>query len=490
MPDRSPNVFVLTVDSLRADAYEAWMDKLAATIQGVEFRNAFATASNTGSSMPALAAGVYCDRVANATPNLKLGESRDDDGLTTLAEALSDAGYECSLWSDNVIFGAERNYDRGFGGGRTGTPNWKNRAQTLVQRTGSDRLFDACRWAYFNVLGRIESAVASDANYYVSAETHHRSVLDALEDTSGGQMHWIHYMDVHHPFEPPAEYLADRPLHADRRPEELADLSSAAIVRNRGAGTSDEDVEDVEQAYLAACEYLRDRIASFVETLIERDHYVPGHDVLVFTADHGEGFDRELHGMLGHTPTPAFWDDLVRVPLIVGHPAWDAAAVEYQVSQIDLIPTVLRALDVPVPDSAEGTAAERPSDLRRERIFFTATGPYRTYHGVRSRSGRKLFADRISDSDSVELTGDDGDELDRERVLLTRVEDGEETIEFERDLDARTKPSNAADRKHWRELHRRLCDARGEVATRRFDAMLTDETVAQLEQLGYVDNIR
>ncbi|SDD47849.1 Arylsulfatase A [Natrinema hispanicum] len=483
---------MLTVDSLRADVYQELMEDVTKTIRGVEFTTAFATASNTGSSMPTLAAGVFCDRVANGEPNLKLGETSGKDELTTMAESLSDAGYDCSLWSDNVIFGSERNYDRGFDDGRAGTPNWKKRAQKIIQRTGSDRLFNVCRWAYFNVLGRIEEKVISDNNYYISANTYHKAVLDSLEQASGGQMHWIHYMDVHHPFEPPTEYLETRSLHTDRTSSELAELSSQAIIQNRGKGMTDEDIDDIEQAYLAACEHLRDQLVSFIETLIDRDHYVPGHDVIVLTADHGEGFDRDRHGMLGHTPTPAFWDDLVHVPLVVGHPEWEEGTIDCQVSQIDLVPTILRAVDVSVPPSVDGQATALPTELCREHVYFTATGPYRTYHGIRSNTGWKLFSDRISDSESIELTGSDDDQAkqDHERILLTTAGKSTETIRFECQLDDKTRPTDGDEREKWRILRQQLCDTKGEVATRRFDAMLSDETVAQLEQLGYVDNIR
>lgn len=465
------------------------MREVTAAVRGLEFTNAYATASNTGSSMPTIAAGVYCDRVADGSPNLKLGETSEEDGVTTLAEAFSETGFECSLWSDNIIFGSARNYDRGFGGGRTGTPTWKKRAQKAVQRTGSDRLFDVCRWLYFNVFDRLAASLPTENSYYTPAGTHHESVLASLERQSGGQLHWVHYMDVHHPFDPPAEYIDFDSLNTERSPSELAELSSSAIIRNQGGATTDADVEDIEQAYYAACEHLRDQLVSFVERLIDREHFVPGHDLLVLTSDHGEGFDRDLHGMLGHTPTPSFWEDLMRVPLVISHPDWESGTTDDQVSLIDLVPTVLTALDVPVPESAQGRAADRPANLDRKHVYFTATGPYRTYHGVQHRSGWKLFADRISDADSVELTGSD-ETQDRERVLLTRVTDDGEAIRFERKLDAGDHPTDPTDRERWLDLHRRLRDERDGVATRRFDEMLTDETVQQLQELGYVDNIR
>lgn len=539
MVDRLPNVFVLSVDSLRADAYHELMGSFAGLVEGVDFADAVATANATGSSMPTLAAGVYTDRIASGTPNLKLGEAGESPEVTTMAEALSRAGYDCWLWSANTIFGSARQYDRGFEGGRAGEATWKKRVQELVQRKGSTRLFNLGRWLYFNVFESVKHLLTDDGTYYPSGRTYHRSVLESLDGDSGGQMHWIHYMDVHHPFDPPAEYFASRTFNTDWNRARLAELSSKAIIENRGADISDEDVEDVSQAYLACVEYLRDQLTEFVETLLDRGHFVPGHDVLVLTADHGEGFDRDRYGMLGHTPTPAFWEDLVRVPLVVSHPDWEPDTVSRQVSLIDLMPTVLDAVGVNVPDTVDGRTAKQPREMCRDYAYFTATGPYRTYHGIRSESGWKLFSDRINEADSVELTGTD-EANDYERVVLTEIESSRaerspvesdpiesdpiesgpvendpiehgpvdrgpvesgpiepgsvvrtrESIRFECELTERGRPSGDADRTQWATLLRRLVDTKGSVATRRFDETIAEDVEEQLRQLGYVDDIR
>lgn len=489
MIDRSPNVFILSVDSLRADAFHELMADFPALVEGVVFEDAVATANATGSSMPTLTAGVYADRIASGTPNLKLGEPGGVDDVTTMAEVLTPAGYDCWLWSANTIFGTARQYDRGFTGGQAGEVTWKKRVQELVQRRGSTRLFNLGRWVYFNVFESIKDLLTSDGTYYPSARKYHRSVLQTLARESGGQMHWIHYMDVHHPFDPPAEYLQSRAFNTDRNRARLAELSSKAIIGNRGAEITDEDIEDIKQAYLACVEHLRDELTAFVETLLDRGHFVPGHDVLVFTADHGEGFDRERHGMLGHTPTPAFWEDLVRVPLVVSHPDWEPDTVTRQVSHIDLMPTVLEAAGAGVPDAVDGRAAERPGEMCRNYTYFTATGPYRTYHGIRGESGWKLFSDRINEIDSVELTGTD-EANDYERVLLTETGSPRESVRFECELDEEGRPSGDPNREQWTRLYRRLIDSRGCVATRRFDAPITEDVEKQLRQLGYVDDIR
>lgn len=465
------------------------MGDLPGLVDGVDFANAVATANATGSSMPTLAAGVYCDRIASGTPNLKLAESGDAPDVTTMAEAFSQAGFECWLWSANTIFGSARRYDRGFEGGHHGEATWKKRLQEFVQRKGSTRLFNFGRWVYFNVFESVKDRFLTGGTYYPSARKYHTSVLQALEKSAGGQVHWIHYMDVHHPFDAPASYLDSRRFNTERSRAHLAELSSKAIIENDGGDISDEDVEDIYRAYLACVEYLGDELTTFFERLIDGGHFVPGHDVLVLTADHGEGFDRDLHGMLGHTPTPAFWDDLVRVPLVVSHPQWAPETVNRQVSLIDLMPTVLEAVGVEVPDTVDGRAAGRPREMHRDVAFFTATAPYRTYHGIRSETGWKLFSDRISEGDDVELTGTD-EANDYERVLLTRIDGDSESIRFECELDDRGRPAADPNHEQWARLLRRVRDERGRVATRRFHETIDEDVEEQLRQLGYVDDIR
>lgn len=486
-----PNVFVLTVDSLRADAFTETMEAVSETIGGVRYTNAVSTANATGSSMPALAAGVYADTVQRATGTLKLGESSEEDGFVTMAEVLSAAEFDCSLWSENTIFGAARNYQRGFTAGKAGTPSVKRRLQSRIQSVGSDRLFNTARWLYFNVLARIESA-ATEATYYGPARDLHASVLDSLgERRTGGEMHWLHYMDTHHPFDPPAEYLERRSFNTPRSRTQLSELSSKAIITNRGAGVTDADVADIEEAYLACCTYLRDQLLEFIAALKEREHFVPGRDVLVLTADHGEGFSPDEHDMLGHTPTPAFWEDLVRVPLVISHPEWSSRKIDRQVSLIDVMPTVLAAAGATVPEAAEGRIARAPDDMTREYALFSSVGPERVYHGIRADSGWKLFADRINTVDSVELTGTDRAH-DRERVLLTAYDADEtaETVWFERDLeDADVRPSDDLPREIYDELSGELDRRTGGFSREKERETTTEEMERQLRDLGYLDDV-
>ena len=489
-PTDRPNVFVLSADSLRADAFASLIDDVPGLIDGVAFTNAVSTANATGSSMPSLVGGVYSETVHAATRTLKFGESSAENGFTTMAEALSAIGYDCRLWSSNHIVGSKRHYDRGFADGNAGEPSYKKRAQFLIQRANSERLFDAGRWIYFNLINPLEDRFLPDDTYYEDARSFHRAVLESLgEERVGGQMRWIHYMDTHHPFDPPAEYLEKRTFNTERTRSQLAELSSRAIITNRGAGITDEDVEDIEQAYLAACEYWRDELAMFITLLKRRGQFVPDRDVMVITSDHGEGFDREQQGMLGHTPTPTFWEDLMRVPLLISHPDWEPTTVDRQVSHIDVMPTILDAVGAAVPDSAEGQVAKTPAEMGRERAFFSSVGPDRVYRGVRSEEGWKLFSDRIRDVDVNHFTNEAGDAHDRVRVLLTRYDDDSETVRFERAIDEETTPSADLDSEIYESFLNELTDRRGPLVTDRGEAEMPEDIETQLRDLGYLDDL-
>src|SRR5688500_14372830 len=92
----------------------------------------------------------------------------------------------------------------------------------------------------------------------------------------------------------------------------------------------------------------------FVRELKSRGLY--DRAVIVFTADHGEEFLD--HGQWTHGKT--VFDELFRIPLIVKFPQGQSAGarVKQQVQAVDVLPTVLQALELPVP--APPVIAGRP----------------------------------------------------------------------------------------------------------------------------------
>ncbi len=72
--------------------------------------------------------------------------------------------------------------------------------------------------------------------------------------------------------------------------------------------------------------------------------------VVVVTGDHGEGFGEHKH----YRHAYELWESLVRVPLIVHTPNAEPRTIEVARSHIDLAPTILDLMGLPVPQDLPG----------------------------------------------------------------------------------------------------------------------------------------
>ena len=465
------NVLILTVDSLQYDCFAAPLSDIAEQVGAVEFTNAVSTAIETRSAMPGLTAGVYDDALATQGPP-------ETGGPPLLAELLAENGYEGGLWTDNVLFSAEYNYDRGFTAGNSGRPTLRKRAATAVQNSPLSPAFGLFEWAYFNVVQRASDLGTSDGSFYRSAAELHDGALRWLDE--GGDnpyLCWIHYMDAHHPYEPPARYLDDVPLHTERTRSELGKLSRD-VVKSNGRDHSWADIEDVASAYRACCAYLWDELSAFLDRLIEADHFDPESDVLVLTADHGECLDPRGFDLMGHVPT-AFWEDVIHVPLAISRPDWEAGTIDGQVSLIDVMPTVLDAVGVPVPGEVDGKPRRTPEEMVSEHVLSVSQPPSGTptYRAIRRSSGWKLFGRDTEPADDV---------------ALTRYENHgnvDETIEgIVHASTSGDSPETEPAATRWDHLMTELVDARGppiEEQGRSDPSTSVDE--AHLRSLGYLE---
>jgi arylsulfatase A-like enzyme len=83
----------------------------------------------------------------------------------------------------------------------------------------------------------------------------------------------------------------------------------------------------------------------FLESRFDRDS-----TLLMITADHGESFER---GYFGHGEE--LYENSTRVPLIIRYPGQKSGERVAGLTQsIDIAPTILRALTIPIPDWMDG----------------------------------------------------------------------------------------------------------------------------------------
>jgi arylsulfatase A-like enzyme len=461
---RSPNVFILTADSLRSRSFVQELEDITAATNGTLFKDAVAPSTETGSSMPALATGQYCDQF-------------DEPGIpetgnpVPLGEHFSVAGYETSLWTDNYLFGRQYNYNRGIDAGNLGEPTFKKRIANTIQNSVLEPAFKPAEWIYFNVAHSLLS-IGSEEHFYRSADALNESVLNWLERHDNEVFCWLHYMDPHHPYEPPTEYLADRSFNTNRTRGELAQLSRD-VIKNNGEGYTEAEIKDVRTAYEAACTYLGDAVIEFVQTLVDKGYFDPEQDIFVFSADHGECLSPE-RGMMGHIP-PAFWEDIISVPLLIAAPQWDRDRVVGQTNLIDLTPTVLELAELTVSASTDGTARRTPDEMVQTATKLVThhvapnTDTWHTYRCVRTDDGAKLFG--------AQRRG-------REETILTQRDEHGEREVYSTAAGKRPTTTPAADQ--WDALTKHLAASGGAIQEGSgVDPERIDDD--HLRDLGYLD---
>lgn len=89
--------------------------------------------------------------------------------------------------------------------------------------------------------------------------------------------------------------------------------------------------------------------------------------IVVITGDHGESLGER--GLYSHTHS--VWEESLRVPFIVltfGKSTTDTLVSQSLISQVDIAPTLLHMLKMPIPTSWDGTAIQ--NEKRPEIIFF------------------------------------------------------------------------------------------------------------------------
>jgi arylsulfatase A-like enzyme len=157
-------------------------------------------------------------------------------------------------------------------------------------------------------------------------------------DTRAGRPTFLyaHTMDPHVPYTPPPPF--------DRRYEPHPAPGHPGI-DPRSDYKEPLDRERMIAQYDGEIAYGDQEFGRFVQGLKERGLYERA--LIVFMGDHGEEFldhGKWLHGR-------SVFDELVRIPLIVKFPGLEHAGtrVAQQVQEVDVFPTVLAAMELPVP---------------------------------------------------------------------------------------------------------------------------------------------
>ncbi len=304
-------VILISLDTCRADAL-SWTGEPPWTTtphldafarEAARFHDCWSASTGTGPAHRSLLTGQHVHRHGLYSNGLAV------EPAFNLASVLHAAGYA----TGGIIGGGYLREAYGFG---TGFDSW-HRAQPGV------------------TLGMFREAVPA--------------ALSWIDEHEGRPFFlFLHGYDPHCPYWPPEDLRRARaPGEGPLDFEDLCGVEDFQEALRRGL--LDEAGRDrLRRLYLAEVEEADRRLGEFFDGLRRRGLY--DRSILVFTSDHGESLGE--HDFVGHVRA---WGEQLQVPFLVRFPGgrW-AGDYGERVQSIDLLPTILEALELEVPDGVEG----------------------------------------------------------------------------------------------------------------------------------------
>ena len=374
----SYDVLVVLVDAARADHFGFLghdrpttpnIDRLAA--ESVIFEQAYAQATGTANSVYSFLTSRY--PIFETVPDL-VGQNAIflSDEATTLMEILSSRHPHRLVLSTNPFVREHLGMTQGA---TEVVEDWRPSA---AERSGRPPLY--------------AERVTGPALDWIDAHANE------------GFFAYLHYLEPHEPYTPPEPFVS-RFAGEDASTR----FGRTQILRQLGQRTPQREIVDrVRDLYDANLAYVDSHVGALVDSL--RGRGVLDETILVLTSDHGEAFWE--HGRRGHGHAP--YEELVRVPLLIrvpGVPEWEGRRIAEPVELVDLLPTLMDLLGLPVDSRqlvgrslVDAMIAGRadPDRMVHARSNRTVDPVYALRRGdwkwlVHSRDGRQELYDLAAD---------------------------------------------------------------------------------------------
>ncbi len=303
--DPEMNLLLITVDTLRIDLGFMGYDKPvtpnldALAARGIVFDRAYSMASYTGKSVGPILIGKYPSETDRDGGHFNAYFRSN----TFLAERLKDAGI-------HTMGAASHWYFVPWSGLTQGMDTWDISAIPASGQGDNDT--------------SVTSGELSDTAL---------RLLSKPENTNRRFFMWLHYFDPHEQYMP-----------HDGVPPEIAE--GAASPAELAKAAYDGEVWFTDKHIGRVLDYIQSQPWG-------------ARTAVVLTSDHGEAFDD--HHMNWHGGE--IWECLVRVPLLIYVPGLSPHHVPVKRSQIDLVPTLLDVMSVPLPGAGELSGRSLMPDL-------------------------------------------------------------------------------------------------------------------------------
>ncbi len=408
-----PSLILISIDSLRADHLGCYgygrdtsprLDRLAS--EGVRFSSVVAETSWTLPAHATLLTGLSSDVHQVQTDDRRLAPR-----FSTLAEVLRDHGYGThGIWSGPYLhpsFGLGQGFDPGDYEG------------VGVGGSSAD--------------GRVDLGGSIDT--VTSPEVIDRAIAFLERPHDAPFFLFLHLFDVHFDYRPPEEFW--------RRfdPDYQGSFTGANFPFNLDIhpGMPAADRRHLIARYDGEIAFADSHIGRLLDAL---ERLGRTRDTLVaVTADHGDEFLE--HGGKGHQAT--LYDEVIRVPLILRRDGALPAGrtIASQIRHVDVMPTLLGLLRVPIPSTAMGSNladVARGEATMRDLVAVARLTDSRVgaWSAVRTPTWKYIHRRRGNDEreELYDLTGDPGEQapiadparLERARKRLAQIASVEEEL--------------------------------------------------------------
>ena len=378
---QGPNLLFITIDTLRADRLGCYgyerntspaIDRLAR--EGTLFEHCYAQRGLTWPSLTSIMTALY-----PKTHGVLKNQWMLDGQFITLAEILKNEGYKTGAFLANFYYAPNRGFD--------------------VKKGGE--------------VGDLDKTVTRDALAWMNK-------LDPQKDKF---FMWVHYKNPHDPYTPPQRYI------------DLFDSTyTGSFDGSRPVLDSiyvnQIDLSERDLAYINALYDAEIRTTDvYIDRLLNRldEMGLTDNTLVVFSADHGEElYERNYYFF----HSCSMYDGVLRIPLIFRMPGIVPAGkvVPNQVESIDITPTILQLMKLPLREEFEGQSALplifgatngswRPAFAERAGAIFSIRTPEWKY--IYNPDDYHTYCSRSDDD-----TGD-GYLIDAQELYDVRTDPGE-----------------------------------------------------------------
>ena len=421
--DECLNVIFIVIDTLRPDHLGCYgytrdtsphIDSLAK--QGVLFKNTIAQAPWT---KPSVASFFTSTLPSTHGVTWRGRNSTLPTSMLTLAEILKQNGYKTAAFSDNPHINSFNGFDQGF--------------DTFIEN-----------------------------NHFLrgNAEPLTNKMIGWLKQHSGEKhFTYIHYLDPHDPYQAPGTYCDMFINKKEMNVRKAVKTGNAYFLngesvldkrmKSNGKSLLPQDyplptpitISEKELNYLISLydgeiRYVDYHLGRLMAAL--RDLKTFDKTAIVITSDHGEEFLE--HGIFRHGYH--LYDEIIKVPLIIVLPHSDKTPLEIKtpVNLIDLMPTILNLLAIPLPSGMQGKSLI--SLINKGKRAVSPSVSETSWKGARAQSLRLTGWKYINDirNERFELFNLDEDPGEKNNLHLKKPKRVEELSHLLSNIISKTYP--------------------------------------------------